>query len=182
MSAKIYWSARAIAANRNFNHHFAAIVWEGVCPTSPIPLLRQNNRYFVTLGAFPSKENPADGDYGDLVFVGNNSGDAAEARSMINRASGSPRENYAPQQNEVRPPSGDGESFARTLIRMAIHYRHYTLQNRLAYDRLTLNSNSWNNSLFNAAGVPEQERRRLRNFAGWDVAEHQIIAREYFSS
>ncbi len=183
MSAKIFWSARSIAANKNFNHHFATIVWETVCPTSPLSPVRRNDKFFVTLGAFPSRENPQDGDYGNLVFIGNNAGDVEAARAAIDQARrGGREENYDPQRNEVRSPSGNGEAFAQTLMRLAFHYYRYSSQRPLEYDRVLRNSNTWTNSLFRAAGISENECRRLRNFRNWDIAEHREIGREYFGN
>lgn len=183
MSAKIFWSARSLVANRNFNHHFATLVWYDVCPRLPLPPVRQSDKFFVTLGAFPSNENPQDGDYGDLVFVGNAGGDVTAARTIISQTSGDGRGgNYAPQQNEVGSPSGNGQSFAQTLVRLAFHYERYSSRRPLEYDRVLRNSNTWANSLFRAAGVSENECRRLRNFRNWDVAEHREIGREYFGS
>ena len=182
MSVQVYWCSRTVGGTGgNFNHHFALIIWERECPAG-VPLRNQNGKSFVTLGAYPSNENAGNfDDLGNLIFIANAFADVEAARLLISQSQNENQlDAYKPQWNLVNPPRGNAGSFAYTLMRMAAHYGRYDEQRPIEYDRNEMNSNSWNNSLFKSAGVPDEERRRLQNFKGWDVAERQVIPATYF--
>ena len=179
MSVRIYWASRYVAGIANINHHFALIVWDNECPAALLPLLMQNNRIFITLGGHPS--NPSFLKPGNLVFKHNESGDVEAGRRVItllhNESETIPRSS---QYSAVNSPAGSASDFARNLIRKAIYYGQYSRENPISYQATELNSNSWCNALFQSAGVSDQNRERLRNFAGYDAAASEPIPMRYF--
>jgi len=171
MNIKIDWAARTLDINQgNFyaNHYFVLISWTGNFSLPMIHTLSENNRNFVTLGAFPENEGEIL-NLENMIFKANHTSDVLKARVLLN---GSGTDSFSSFRNEVSPPTDSPSSFAKTLTRMAFHYRQHSSQHPINYEAVEPSSNSWVNSLFKAAGVCDDQLSQLRDFRRLDIAEH----------
>jgi hypothetical protein len=182
---QVYWAARNVR-NRStpLNHHFVLIAWKGTYALPPVRANIENGWQFITLGAYPSEQNGniITRHYGNLVFTENDGFDIGAARMFLNSELRSfDVGNFDPKGQPIAPPQMSATGFAWRLTNMAFNYRRITLKNPIAYQLTGPNSNTWVNSLFNAAGVLHADRTRYRNFVGLDVAANELIPSIFFS-
>lgn len=182
---KVYWAARNVR-NRStpLNHHFVLIAWDRNYALPPVSPNVENGRHFITLGAYPSEPNGniITRHYGNLIFTENDGFDVQAARMFLNSSLTSfDVGNFDPKGQQVTPPHMSATGFARRLTNMAFNYRRNVLENPIEYKLTGPNSNTWVNSLFNAAGILHADRTRYRNFVGIDVAANELIASTFFN-
>ena len=164
------------------NHYFALICWDQNYGLPPVPANFENGQFFITLAAYPSLEgNILTRNYGNLIFTENDGFDIRAARMFLNSSlTNLDTGNFDPKAQQVTPPHISPTGFARRLTNMAFNYRRNTQNRPVEYVLTGPNSNSWINSLFNAAGVLYSDRLRYSNFVGIDVGEDTLIDSHYF--
>lgn len=182
---KVFWAARNVR-NRStpLNHHFVLIAWDGNYALPPVGANVEIGQHFITLGAYPSEPNGnlITRHYGNLIFTENDGFDVRAARMFLNgELSSFDVGNFDPKAQQVTPPHMSATGFARRLTNMAFNYRRNTLENPVEYQLTGPNSNTWTNSLFNAADILHADRMRYRNFVGLDVAASELIPAHLFS-